>query len=177
MKIAIVSDTHDNVRLFAKAIDYLNKIKIDLLVHCGDWSAPFVMKPLANATFPIKAVLGNNDPDIQKFEYQIQNTSVLSKVQLDIQMEMQDFTLDSKRIAVFHGDDPQIMRMITESQTYDLFCTGHTHIYGIERHGKTLVVNPGSFVGYMYETGDQPVYMVIYDTTTDTAQTLDVDKL
>jgi putative phosphoesterase len=163
--------------MLSKAVDLLNSLNVDLLIHCGDWCAPFVLKPLAKARFPIKAVLGNNDPDIQKFLYQLQTITDLKNVQIDIQMEMQDFVVDSKRIAVFHGDDPQVIKMILESQQFDLFCTGHNHVYGIERHGKTLVVNPGSFVGYMYETGPQPVYLVIYDTSTGETQTIDVEKL
>ena len=177
MKIAIISDVHDHMRLFSKCIDYLNSIKIDLLINCGDWDMPFTMRPLARAKFPIRSVLGNGDPDIQKFEFQLQNIEVLKKVDMDIQMEMQDFVVDGKRICVFHGDDPQAIELILESQLYDLFCVGHTHKYEIKKHGKTLVVNPGSFVGYMYESGEQPVYMVIYDTATVETETIDVETL
>ncbi|MBN1463761.1 MAG: metallophosphoesterase family protein [Paludibacteraceae bacterium] len=57
MKLAIVSDVHDRLRLFSKCIDYLNSVKIDLLIHCGDWDMPFSTRPLARPKFPIKAAL------------------------------------------------------------------------------------------------------------------------
>ena len=38
MKIAIVSDTHNNWANFKKAIEWLNKEKIQLILHCGDIS-------------------------------------------------------------------------------------------------------------------------------------------
>ena len=36
MKIAIISDTHDNLANFNKAIDFLHKEKIEVMLHCGD---------------------------------------------------------------------------------------------------------------------------------------------
>jgi uncharacterized protein len=177
MKIAIISDVHDHLRLFSKCIDYLNSINIDLLIHCGDWDMAFSMRPLAKANFPIKGVLGNGDPDIEKFFYQLQKLDVLKKVNLSLEMEMHDFVIDSKRVCVFHGDDPQVVNLVLQSQYYDLFCVGHTHIYDIKKQGKTLVVNPGSFVGYTYEKGVLPVYCVIYDTQSGDTVKIDLDTL
>ena len=177
MNIAFVADTHDHLRVFSKCIDYLNTRQIDLLVHCGDWDMPFSMRPLAKAKFPIKAVLGNGDPDIQKFLYQLQNLDALKNVAIDVQIEMQDFTVDNKRICVFHGDDPQVINLVQESQLYDVFCVGHDHNYNIKKVGKTLVINPGSFVGYKYETGNQPIYTVIYNSLTGETETVDLEKI
>ena len=39
MKIAIVSDTHNNWPNFKKAIDWIKKEKISLILHCGDISS------------------------------------------------------------------------------------------------------------------------------------------
>ena len=36
MKIAIVSDTHNNWANFKKAIRWIKKEKIQLILHCGD---------------------------------------------------------------------------------------------------------------------------------------------
>lgn len=177
MKLAIISDTHDHMKLMAKVTDYLNQEHIDLLVHCGDWDMPFTMRAFAHAAFPIKSVLGNGDPDIQKFQYQLQNLPILKNTQINIQPEMQDFVVDGKRFAVFHGDDKSVSKLIIESQLYDVYCTGHNHTYNIEKKGKTLVINPGSFIGYKVEIGEEPVYMVVYNTQTDTAQTIDLKTI
>ena len=40
MKIAIVSDTHGNVANFKKAVIWLNKEDIKLILHCGDIGSP-----------------------------------------------------------------------------------------------------------------------------------------
>lgn len=138
---------------------------------------PFSLRCVAKATFPIKTVMGNGDPDIQKFQYQLQNLEVLKNVKMDIQERMQDFVFDGKRICMFHGNDPQLNKLIVDSQFYDVFCVGHSHIYKIEKVGKTLVINPGSFIGYKIETGNEPIYAVIYDTATGETQTIDLENL
>ncbi|KKT29187.1 MAG: Metallophosphoesterase [Candidatus Collierbacteria bacterium GW2011_GWC2_44_18] len=176
MKIAIISDTHDNMRILNKTVNYLNLISIDLLIHCGDWDMPFTMRGLIGAKFPIKSVLGNGDPDIQKFLYQLQNLDVLKDLKLDIQLRMQDFILDGKRICVFHGDDKSISKLIIDSQFYDLYCMGHDHQFSVDTKGKTTVVNPGSFVGFKIETGAEPINMVIYDTEKSTTEIVDLEK-
>lgn len=176
MKIGIISDTHNHLRLLDKVMKYLNKEKIDLLIHCGDFEMPFTMRVMAQAKFPIKAVLGNGDPDIQKFLFQLQNLEILKNIQIDIQPEMQDFIIDGKRIAVFHGDDENLNNEILESQLYDVFCLGHSHVAKIQRKGKTLVINPGSFVGFFAEIGVEKRTIVIYDTVSNEAEIIDLDE-
>jgi len=38
MKIAVVSDTHDNLSNLRKAIDWIKSQNIKLILHCGDIS-------------------------------------------------------------------------------------------------------------------------------------------
>ncbi len=177
MKIGIISDTHDNLRTLSRVIDYFNKEKVELVLHCGDWDMPFTMKTMAKINCPVKGVLGNGDPDILKFKYQLQNDDLLKKFDLDLKFRFQDFDIEGKRIAVFHGDDKDLNNMIIESQLYDVFCLGHSHQPEIKREGKTLVINPGSLVGYFAETGDRPITFVIYDTDADKAEILDFEEL
>ena len=177
MKVAIIADTHDHMRLLSRVVSYLNEVKIDLLIHCGDWDMPFTMRAVSKAKFPIRSVLGNGDPDIQKFQYQLQNLPILKGLSLDIQPEMQDFVIDGKRVCVFHGDDDNTIKLIKETQFFDLFCVGHNHTYSVEQIGKTLVVNPGSFIGYKEETGPEPAHMVIYDTTNNKTETVLIEGL
>jgi putative phosphoesterase len=177
MKIAVISDTHDNLRVLDKALHYFKNQGIELIIHCGDWDMPFVMRIFAKFNIPIKGVLGNGDPDIQKYQYQMQNLPVLKNLKLDLSARMQDFSVDGKRIAVFHGDDPHVKYLIIESQLYDVFCVGHNHESSIEKKGKTLVINPGTFIGYSIEKGIVPATAAIYDTQTNEAQMIDIDKI
>ena len=174
MKIGIISDVHDNLRHLNKAIRFFNEKNIGLLIHCGDWDMPFTMRPYAQLKCPIKGVLGNGDPDIQKFQYQLQNLEVLKDLDLNLEFRFQDFTVDSIRFGVFHGDDNNLNKCLIESQLFDVLCIGHTHKPAIERNEKTLIINPGSLVGYLYEEGNVPVTIALFDTETKKAEIVDL---
>lgn len=177
MKIGIMSDLHDNIRHGLKAVEYFNKEEIETLLFCGDFVSPFSMRLFTKLNAPTKAVLGNGDQDIQKFEFQLQNLAILKDLKLDISFRFQDLTIDGKRIGIFHGDDDNLTNTLIESSLYDLLCIGHAHEPKIEQKGKTLIVNPGSMVGYFIETGEVPITCAIYDTESGTAEIIDLDKV
>ena len=41
MKVGIVSDTHDNMVKIKDMVDILNSREVDLMLHAGDFIAPF----------------------------------------------------------------------------------------------------------------------------------------
>jgi len=122
---------------------------------------------------PIKGVMGNGDADIEKFRYQLQNK--FQDLDLELNEIFLDLTLDGKRIAVFHGNDENLNRVVVESQIFDVFCLGHTHQAKIERINKTLVINPGSLVGVYLPDKNSPVTVAIYDTESDKAEIESLD--
>ena len=174
MKIGIISDVHDNLRHLSKAINFFNEEKIELLVNCGDWCMPFTMRTYVPLKCPIKGVLGNGDPDMQKFLYQLQNFDILKNLDLDLSPRFLDFTIDGIRFGVSHGDDENLRKYLIESQIFDVLCLGHTHIPIVEKREKTLVINPGSLVGYMQETGIESVTVALYDTNQKDGKIIDL---
>ncbi|MFA6198070.1 MAG: YfcE family phosphodiesterase [Patescibacteria group bacterium] len=172
MKIGIIADLHDNLRHLEIVRQELLGHNVELLLFCGDFDMPFSMRGFIDFNIPIKAVLGNGDPDIQKFQYQLQNLQVLKSLDLDIGLRFQDITVDGRRIAISHGDDEALNKVIIESQLFDVFCLGHNHVPRINQEGKTTIINPGSLVGWFYEQPGRlvPVTYSIYNTTTGTAE-------
>ncbi len=63
MKIAVISDSHDNIWKLEEAIPIL--VQTDAVIHCGDIIAPFMVKRLAErlSEIHIHIVWGNNDGD------------------------------------------------------------------------------------------------------------------
>jgi hypothetical protein len=177
MKIAIISDVHDNLRTLSKLLDYLLDIeKVDMLIHCGDWVMPFTMRTFVKFGKTIRGVLGNGDPDIQKFEYQLQNLEMLKGIDLKIKHRFQDLLIAGKRVGVVHGDDEALNKVLIESQLFDFLCLGHDHNPVVKSDGKTTVINPGSLVGYTAENGVVPITYAILDLETNTAQIKDLEK-
>ena len=132
------------------------------------------MRPFALLKCPIKGVLGNGDPDIEKFLYQLQNLAILKDLDLQLAFRFLDFRIDGIRFGVSHGDDENLNNYLVESQILDVLCLGHTHQPLIKKNKKTLVINPGSLVGYMQEIGEQPVTVALYETNTRNAEIIDL---
>jgi len=63
MRIGLISDTHDNLPLIKKAVRFFNDNKVDLILHAGDYIAPFSLNPLENLEADWEGVFGNNDGD------------------------------------------------------------------------------------------------------------------
>ncbi|HEB69979.1 MAG TPA: YfcE family phosphodiesterase, partial [Desulfobulbus sp.] len=63
MKIAILSDSHDHIPNFARAINRANSAGAELLIHCGDLISPFMLQYLFRFNGPIHLIYGNNAGD------------------------------------------------------------------------------------------------------------------
>jgi putative phosphoesterase len=64
MKLGVLSDTHDNLSAIEKAVTALNKAGADLVIHLGDYCAPFSLRPLKGLEMDWMGVFGNNDGEI-----------------------------------------------------------------------------------------------------------------
>jgi len=50
MLIGLISDTHDNLPQIEKAINYLNTADVKLVLHAGDYCAPFTITKFKELT-------------------------------------------------------------------------------------------------------------------------------
>jgi len=64
MKIAVISDSHDHLLAIRAALRKATEAGAEVLIHCGDLVAPFVISELKTFGGPVHVVLGNNDGDI-----------------------------------------------------------------------------------------------------------------
>jgi putative phosphoesterase len=161
MRIAIISDIHDNVWNLGPALE---KVKdSEALICCGDLCSPFIVDLMADGfTHQVHIVFGNNDGD----QYRITNNAARYDGRVVIHGEMAELRFDGKRFAVNHY--PKIARSIAESGDYEVVCYGHNHTYKVEECGNTLMINPGAVMGYDGVNKKQiPSTFVVYDTESD----------
>lgn len=137
MKVGIMSDTHDNLEAIKLAVEYFNEEGVDLVLHAGDYVAPFVARELSKLSAPLKGVFGNNDGERKMLEEK-----------LGIKDEILTLDIDGLKVVLLHGTDERVVEAFARSQMYDIVIRGHTHKYGIQEVGRTLIVNPGKFVVY-----------------------------
>ena len=140
MKIAVLSDTHDNIWRLEEAMPYLRAA--DAVLHCGDLCSPFVIHQLGEGVgdTPVHIVWGNNDGD----------TFLLLKVaqafnHVALYGPFAKLELGGLRIGLNHY--PDIARGLALSREFDLVCYGHDHIAHEEIVGDCLLLNPGELMG------------------------------
>ncbi|AMM54646.1 metallophosphoesterase [Pyrococcus kukulkanii] len=138
MKVGIMSDTHDNLPAIKLAVEFFNREGVDLVIHAGDYVAPFVARELSRLNAPLKGVFGNNDGERQGL-----------KEKLGIKDDILTLDLEGLKTVVLHGTDERIVEAFARSQLYDIVIRGHTHKHGIQEVGRTIIINPGEVCGYL----------------------------
>ena len=140
MKLAVLSDSHDNIWKIRAAISYINEAVA--IIHCGDLCSPFMIKELAEplGDMPIHIVWGNNDGDTYTIGKVAQAYSSVT-----LHGALAEVTIGGLRIAVNHY--PHIADGLARSGSYDLVCYGHDHQARDEWVGECLLLNPGELMG------------------------------
>ena len=171
MKIAIVSDTHNNWANFKKAIDWImhpsghKQEKIQLILHCGDICSQEIIDQ-AQEYFDndIKFVKGNADYDLPDLP------------------EKMELEFNGKRIGFAHF--PDIAKKMAQSEKFDAVFYGHTHRPWDEKistqnpldikagKGNCHMINPGELAGQFFK----PTF-AIYDTATGELELKILEKL
>lgn len=150
MKLGIMSDSHDNLTTIRKAVQVFNEKAVDMVIHAGDFVAPFSIAPLDDLKCEYFGVFGNNDGE--KF-------GLSKKSKGRIFSPPYNFDLNGKKILVLH--EPYEINSLTISQIYDIIIYGHTHNHIIEKYEKTMVINPGECGGWL--TGKSTIVILNTD--------------
>ncbi len=140
MRIAIMSDSHDNIWKLEKALPHL--LGAEVVLHCGDLIAPFMLIRLIKGSGgkPVHVVWGNNDGDKV-----LLGEVAASAENIHLHGEFAELEIDGLKIAMNHY--PKIARSLAYSGRYDLVCYGHDHTAHEEMVGHTLLLNPGELMG------------------------------
>ncbi len=139
MKIAIISDTHNNIDNIQAVRQLILAEQVKVIIHCGDLTEPDILDYFGD--FRLYVVYGNGDygPDVSErlewlgTENQSDNYLVL------------DF--DGKKIFAAHGHEVAGLNRAISSGLYDYVFHGHSHRFRDEKVGNTRVINPGSLGG------------------------------
>ena len=143
MRVALISDIHDNLWNLVPAIEHVSAAA-DVLICCGDLCSPFVMDLLTRFPGRVEIVFGNNDADLFRITRK-------SSDRVRVHGELFETELDGKKVAVNHFD--YLARPMAASGLYDIVCYGHNHDFSVARVGGTLAINPGPIMGARFPGG------------------------
>lgn len=161
MKLGVMADSHDNVPMVRRAVELFNERGAGLVIHAGDFVAPFAVAPLAELDCRVVAVFGNNDGERVGLAKRLEEIG-------EVHPNLAPAELAGRRIAAVHY--PELAAPIAAGGAFDLVVYGHTHEIDVRREGATLVLNPGEVGGWL--TGRSTVAVV--DLGTMEAEILDL---
>jgi len=140
MKVGVISDTHDNLDAIKKAVKLFNDEGVALVLHAGDFVAPFTAKPLGELDAKLIGIFGNNDGDKLLLKERFEGNGVG-----ELHEDPYALTLEGKSIIITHR--PQIVNALAKA--YDVVIYGHTHQPEIKKEAGHLILNPGECSGWL----------------------------
>ncbi|HZP46209.1 MAG TPA: metallophosphoesterase family protein [Candidatus Binataceae bacterium] len=145
MRIGLISDTHIPEaceHLPARVFEVFRGV--DLVMHAGDVYVNRVLDELATIA-PVIAALGNGDEGLDGHRFRLEIDDRVRPAHL--------LTVEGVRVGLTHAlptpDETSEAVFQRAMDTHfggplDVLVMGHSHLEGITRFGRTLVINPGS---------------------------------
>ncbi len=154
MLIAVMSDSHDHLGNLDAALKLALENRAAMIVHCGDFVAPFSLRALDEAGIPVHGVFGNNDGD----QYLLTRLSMSELERVTLHGQVGTLEVQDCRLAFTHL--PIVGQGLAATGDYDLVCFGHSHNHFAANTGRTLLLNPGEIMGK-----DESPGFCLYDTS------------
>ncbi len=150
--VGIISDSHDNRTSIIAAVELFNRRGCGLVIHAGDFVAPFTAPEFAKLDCPFIGVFGNNDGERKGLLAQYSKFGELHE-------PPHEFDHAGKRFAMMH--EPVHLDDYLARGTVDVIVYGHLHKIDL-RPGNPLVINPGESCSWL--TGRSTVVILDIET-------------
>lgn len=141
MKLAIISDTHDNLENLKKFLGFAKKEKIEILIHCGDVTRSETLGEIEkNFEGKIFLALGNADL-VDQLKKSAKKTQIFD--------EIGEINVDNLKVGFCHKFD--LKKMKEKIFVFDFFFFGHTHWPFIKKEKNCILANPGNLAGLYFK--------------------------
>ncbi|MBN1290374.1 MAG: metallophosphoesterase [Candidatus Latescibacteria bacterium] len=137
--VGIISDSHDDREMIHKAVATFNDAGCSLVIHAGDFVAPFTIREFEKLNSKFIGVFGNNDGEIKGLTAQFSKIGSLHKPPYE-------FGYNGKRFLVMH--EPDYLDKNKDRDDLDVIIYGHLHEIDI-RPGKPMIINPGESCSWL----------------------------
>lgn len=156
MKIAIISDVHNNEVNLKKVLDYCAREDIKTIICCGDLASKETLDFLCdNFEGEIHYTFGNMDNE------HLRNYELLQNYKnTKVYRNFGEIEINKRKIAFVHF--PAIAKELCQSGKYDFVFYGHTHKPWEENIDGCKMLNPGNVAGEIY-----PPTFAVWEISTD----------
>lgn len=154
MKIAVLSDIHDNIHNIKLVLEDIKNRNIEKIIFLGDSNSPFIVEGMCQLQIPIIYIWGNNEGDEVRITQLIMNSHKDSIIASECFLSIE---INNKKLFLTHF--PELATIAFKSKEFDCIMFGHNHQRSIEKEGNRLLFNPGSIFANKEECS-----YAIYDT-------------
>lgn len=167
MKVAIISDVHNNTVNLKRVLDYCAGNKVEKMICCGDLASLETLDFLNdNFIGEIFFTFGNMDNDFLKNYFFLDNEFKRTK----IFKEVGEAEIEGKKVAFVHF--PRVAKRLCHTRKYDFVFYGHSHKPWTEKIINCTMLNPGNVAGEIY-----PATFAVWETNEDKIELIRIDQI
>ncbi len=162
MKIAIISDIHDNIKNLTLFFREVKKFNVEKILFLWDFSSTSTAKILSKSKIPIFAIFWNNNWDVFRLWWLINKNFKHSDKTFEF------LEIENRKIFLTHYNELAIP--MAKSWDFDAVFYGHNHLKHKEFVWKCLVLNPWEIVWSRTWVAS----FAIYDTSINDGKIIDI---
>jgi putative phosphoesterase len=144
MKVGLMANSHDRLPAIEAFVTMLSERGISMVLHAGDFVAPWALRPFREHGMALLGVFGHNDGD---------PSGLVAFAQQGVGMELYEsphvFDVAGKKLLLVHDLQDLPERAWDE---YDIIVHGTTHNPEVHTEGKVLVISAGEACGWLTGT-------------------------
>jgi uncharacterized protein len=141
MRIGLIADTHDRLPVIRDFARQFSEGGASMILHAGDYCAPFALQALLEAQLPLVGVFGRSDGDRQEL------TSAALASMGELYESPHSLIMAERRILLLHELTDTQERSV---EGHDLVVLGATHRSEMRNRGDALLINPGEACGWLH---------------------------
>jgi putative phosphoesterase len=168
MRLGLIADSHDRLPAVRALLAEFRARGVELILHAGDFCAPFTLEPFVSNATPTVGVFGRNDGDREG----LRAAAATSGLATELFESPHSFELDGKSVLLVHDLGEVQPRSM---DAHAIVVHGCSHKAERTTRGEVLLVNPGEACGWV--TGSPSAAILDLDSNDVEFITLDADDL
>lgn len=144
MRVGLLSDTHDRLPAIDALLREMMARGVGMVLHAGDYVAPFSLRPFLEHSVALAGVLGRNDGDPEGLR-----AAAAAGLGIELFESPHSFELGGEHILLVHDIGEVAQRSLEE---HSIVVHGGLHRTELKVRGDTLLVNPGEACGWLFGT-------------------------
>ncbi|HUF28891.1 MAG TPA: metallophosphoesterase [Gemmatimonadaceae bacterium] len=142
MRLGLIADTHDHLTATARLVERMAALEVEMILHAGDYCAPFSLRPFVEARLPLLGVFGRNDGDPEGLR-----AAAAAGVGIELYESPHSMEINGRRILLVHDIGDVHQRSLAG---HNVVVHGCVHQVEMKDRGDTLLINPGEACGWVY---------------------------